>query len=259
MLQQLENFVMPENTAQSALRIASKQETGACWSCGSMRAAHYCQSCGKVQPAAPVDYFSFFGLPRKLNLDVPALERDFYALSRKLHPDLHAQNSEAEQRKWSVEKSSQLNDAYRTLKDPVARTEYLLRLEGVDLDEQSTLATEAARASGKTKKQVVPPDMLEEVFELNLQIEELRRNQKMDAQDPDLIEQLREHNQSLQQRLAAVDQELRTGWTAWDGLVDSGRDAADSGKPVINQLVDVLNRRSYIRNLVRDVNEALEG
>jgi molecular chaperone HscB len=257
MLQQFENFVMPENAAQSALPIASK-DTSACWSCGSMRAAHYCQSCGKVQPAAPVDYFSFFGLPRKLNLDVPALERDFYALSRKLHPDLHAQ-SEAEQRKWSVEKSSQLNDAYRTLKDPVARTEYLLRIEGVDFDEQSTLATEAARASGKTKKQVVPPDMLEEVFELNLQIEELRRNQKMDAQDPDLIEQLREHNESLQQRLAAVDQELRTGWTAWDGLVDSGRHAADTGKPVIDQLVDVLNRRSYIRNLVRDVNEALEG
>jgi molecular chaperone HscB len=259
MLQQLENFVMPENAAQSAWPIASKQETGACWSCGSMRAAHYCQSCGKVQPAAPVDYFSFFGLPRKLNLDVPALERDFYAFSRKLHPDLHAQSGDAEQRKWSVEKSSQLNDAYRTLKDPVARTEYLLRLQGVDLDEQSTLATEAARASGKTKKQVVPPDMLEEVFELNLQIEELRRNQKMDAQDPDLIEQLREHNQSLQQRLAAVDQELRSGWTAWDALVDSGRDAADTGKPVIHQLVDVLNRRSYIRNLVRDVNEALEG
>jgi molecular chaperone HscB len=259
MLQQLESFVMPENASQSALPIASKQQTGACWSCGSMRAAHYCQSCGKVQPAAPVDYFSFFGLPRKLNLDVPALERDFYALSRKLHPDLHVQSSEAEQRKWSVEKSSQLNDAYRTLKDPVARTEYLLRLEGVDLDEQSTLATEAARASGTTKKQVVPPDMLEEVFELNLQIEELRRNQKMDASDPDLIEQLREHNQSLQQRLAAVDQELRTGWTAWDGLVDNGRDAGDPGKPVISQLVDVLNRRSYIRNLVRDVNEALEG
>jgi molecular chaperone HscB len=259
MLQQLENFVMPENAAQSAWPIASKQETGACWSCGSMRAAHYCQSCGKVQPAAPVDYFSFFGLPRKLNLDVPALERDFYAFSRKLHPDLHAQSGDAEQRKWSVEKSSQLNDAYRTLKDPVARTEYLLRLQGVDLDEQSTLATEAARASGKTKKQVVPPDMLEEVFELNLQIEELRRNQKMDAQDPDLIEQLREHNQSLQQRLAAVDQELRSGWTAWDAVVDSGRDAGDTGKPVIHQLVDVLNRRSYIRNLVRDVNEALEG
>ena len=98
---------MPENIAQSALSIASNQETGACWSCGSMRAAHYCQSCGKVQPAKPVDYFSFFGLPRKLNLDVTALERDFYALSRKLHPDLYAQSNEAEQRQWSLEKSSQ--------------------------------------------------------------------------------------------------------------------------------------------------------
>jgi molecular chaperone HscB len=248
---------MPENNAQSALSIASNQETGACWSCGSMRAAHYCQSCGKVQPAKPVDYFSFFGLPRKLNLDVMALERDFYALSRKLHPDLYAQSSEAEQRQWSLEKSSQLNDAYRILKDPIARTEYLLRLQGVNLDEQSTQATEAARTSGKTKKQVVPPDMLEEVFELNMQIEELRMNQKVGAQDPDLIEQLGNHKKSMQEKLKAVDRELRTGWTAWDAVVDSGSDTA--AKPAIQQLVDVLNRRSYLRNLVRDVNEALES
>jgi molecular chaperone HscB len=243
---------MPENIAQSALSIASNQETGACWSCGSMHAVHYCQSCGKVQPAKPVDYFSFFGLPRKLNLDVMALVRDFYALSRKLHPDLYAQSNEAEQRQWSLEKSSQL-------KDPVARTEYLLKLQGVDFDEQSTQATEAARASGKTKQQVVPPDMLEEVFELNMQIEELRMNQKVGAQDPDLIEELGEHKKSLQQRLAAVDQELRSGWTAWDALVDSGNEASETSKTAIKQLVDVLNRRSYIRNLVRDVNEALES
>jgi molecular chaperone HscB len=258
-LRPCESFAMPENTAQSALPIVSNRETAACWSCGSMRAAHYCQSCGKVQPATPVDYFSFFGLTRKLNLDVAALERDFYALSRKLHPDLFAQSSEAEQRQWSLEKSSQLNDAYRTLKDPIARTEYLLHLEGINLDEQSTRATEIARSSGQTKKQVVPPDMLEDVFELNMQIEELRMNQKMGAQDPELVEQLGEHKKSLQQKLTAVDQELRTGWTAWDALVDSGSEASEAAKAAINQLVDALNRRSYIRNLVRDVNEALES
>ena len=224
-----------------------------------MRAAHYCQSCGKVQPAAPVDYFAFFGVPRKLNLDVPALERDFYALSRKLHPDLFAQSSEAEQRQWSLEKSSQLNDAYRTLKDPVARTEYLLRLQGVDLDEQSTQATEAARASGQTKKQIVPPDMLEEVFELNMQLEELRSNKKMGEQNPDLIEQLEEQRKALQQKLAAIDAELRSGWSCWDALVDTGKESSEAGKPVIGSLADVLNRRSYLRNLVRDVNEALES
>jgi molecular chaperone HscB len=250
---------MPENVAQSALSIVSNQETGSCWSCGSMRAAHYCQSCGKVQPATPVDYFSFFGLSRKLHLDVAALERDFYALSRKLHPDLYAQSNEAEQQQWSLEKSSQLNDAYRTLKDPITRTEYLLRLEGVLLDEQSTQATEAARTTGQAKKQVVPPDMLEEVFELNMQIEELRMNQKAGEQDPDLIKQLGEHKKSLQQRLASVDSELREGWSAWDDAIDRGADATEAGKQAILQLVDVLNRRSYIRNLVRDVNEALES
>ena len=110
--------------------------TTTCWSCGDMRAAHFCSSCGKVQPPAPVDYFTFFGLPRKLNLDTAALEREFYALSRKLHPDLYARSSSDEQ-SWSLEKTSQLNDAYRTLRDPIARTQYLLQLEGVQLEEQS--------------------------------------------------------------------------------------------------------------------------
>jgi hypothetical protein len=64
----------------------ASEETQSCWSCGTMRAVHFCQSCGKVQPPAPVDYFAFFGLPRKLNLDVTALDKDFYELSRKLHP-----------------------------------------------------------------------------------------------------------------------------------------------------------------------------
>ena len=81
-------------TTKSALTaIGAKplpQDTHSCWSCGSMRAAHFCESCGKVQPPVPVDYFSFFALPRKLDLNVSALEKDFYDLSRKLHPDLNA-------------------------------------------------------------------------------------------------------------------------------------------------------------------------
>ena len=134
-----------------------------CWSCGTMRAQHFCSSCGKVQPAAPVDYFMFFGFPRKLELDTAALEREFYALSRRLHPDSFVQ-SPTQEREWSLEQSSMQNDAYRTLKDPIKRTQYLLRLEGVELEEQSKQATEKARATGELKKQVVPPDLLEEVF-----------------------------------------------------------------------------------------------
>ena len=153
------------------------EATATCWSCGTMRAVHFCSACGKVQPPVPVDYFTFFALPRKLNLDTALLEREFYELSRKLHPDLCARADKREQ-EWSLEQSSLLNDAYRTLKDPIKRTEYLLRLEGVELEEQSKTATEKARTTGEIKKQVVPPDLLEEVFELNMQLEELRAQKK---------------------------------------------------------------------------------
>jgi molecular chaperone HscB len=230
--------------------------TSSCWSCGTMRAEHFCSACGKVQPPVPVDYFTFFGLPRKLNLDVVLLEKEFYQLSRKLHPDLYSGADQREQL-WSLEQSSQLNDAYRTLKDPIKRTEYVLRLEGVELEEQSKSATEQARATGAVKKQVVPPDLLEEVFDLNMQLEELRMQKKMGEDDPALIEEVGRQKLELEEKHEALLDELRGHWTAWDQAVD-GRTESDRLR-IRDKMVDVLNRRSYLRNLVRDVNEVLES
>ncbi len=240
---------------------ALPQDTHSCWSCGSMRAAHFCESCGKVQPPVPVDYFSFFGLPLKLNLDVAALEKDFYVLSRKLHPDLNAQAGSQEQ-EWALEQSSLLNDAYRTLKDPIKRTNYLLHLEGVELEEQSKSATEQARATGEMKKQIVPPDLLEEVFELNMQLEELRMNKKMGDDDPALIAEIGKQKLTLEAKYEALLQELQTYWKEWDSLIDRNHGSkapAEERAKITGKMVDVLNRRNYIRNLVRDVNEALEN
>lgn len=196
----------------------------------------------------------FFELPRKLNVDVDQLERDFYELSRKLHPDLYAQKSPQEQ-EWSLEQSSLLNDAYRTLKDPIKRTEYLLRLEGVELEEQSKSATEKARTTGEAKQQVVPPDLLEEVFELNLQLEELRMSKKSGEDDPALVKALEGHKAELEKKFAALAHELKGYWDEWDKAVDSGSE--DAQHRTRDKMVDLLNRRSYIRNLVRDVNETL--
>lgn len=233
-----------------------------CWSCAAMRAAHFCQACGRVQPPVPVDYFAFFGLPYKLNLDPKQLEREFYSLSRHLHPDTKASSSDREQ-EWSLQKSSQLNDAYRTLKDPIARTEYLLRLEGVHLEEQSKAATEEARRTGQVKKQSVPPDLLEQVFELNMQLEEMRMNKKMGEGDPGLESQLRDTKQQLQEKHDALRQELQAAWNDWDALVEradeGGTVPEDDRQGVRNRMVDVLNRRNYLRNLLRDVDEVLEG
>jgi molecular chaperone HscB len=232
------------------------EETHSCWSCGSMRAAHFCESCGKVQPPVPVDYFTFFGLPPKLNVDVAALQKSFYELSRKLHPDLNARAGTQEQ-EWSMEQSSLLNDAYRTLKDSIQRTAYLLHLEGVELEEQSKSATEQARATGEVKKQIVPPDLLEEVFELNMQLEELRMNKNMGEDDPALIAEIGKQKQSLEAKHEALLQELQTYWKNWDSLIDRSP-ALDERAQIRDKMVDVLNRRNYIRNLVRDVNAALE-
>jgi molecular chaperone HscB len=235
------------------------QGTHSCWSCGSKCATHFCESCGKIQPPVPVDYFSFFGLPPKLDLKVAALEKDFYELSRRLHPDLNAQAGSQEQ-EWALEQSSLLNDAYRTLKDPIKRTAYLLHLEGVDLEEQSKSATEQARATGEVKKQIVPPDLLEEVFELNLQLEELRMNKKLGDDDPSLIAEIGKQRLALEAKHEALVEELQTSWKSWDALIDRGHDetAVAEQAQVRDKMVDVLNRRNYIRNLVRDVNEALE-
>ncbi len=226
-----------------------------CWSCGDMRAAHFCNNCGSVQPPIPTDYFSFFGLPRKLNVDLARLEREFYSLSRKLHPDRYAQAQSKEQQ-WSLEKTSQLNDAYRTLKDPIARTEYLLRTEGMNFGEQSKSATEEARSSGKQKQQAIPPDMLEEVFELNMQLEEARMNKKMGEEDENLSKELEQTRAQLQKRYNGLDEELKSYWDGWDRLVEGGGNE-ETRKTITLKMVDLLNRRTYVRNLVRDVNDVL--
>lgn len=244
-----------EKSKSSSSLIVPGDTISACWSCGEMRAAHFCSACGKVQPPVPVDYFTFFGFPRKLNIDTAQLEREFYELSRKLHPDIYAQ-AESREQQWSLEQSSLLNDAYRTLKDPIKRTEYLLRLEGVELDEQSKSATEKARATGEVKKQVVPPDLLEEVFELNMELEELRGQKKLGEDDPALIEEIGRHKLELEEQYDALLQALKGYWNEWDKLVDSGTE--EDRRKVRDKMLDLLNRRNYIRNLVRDVNEVLE-
>jgi molecular chaperone HscB len=252
---------VPQSDA-ATLIINGTPVTHACWSCGDMRAAHFCQECGRVQPPAPVDYFSFFGLPLKLNLDTGQLERDFYALSRKLHPDINAQSNLREQ-EWSLEKTSQLNDAYRTLKDPVLRTQYLLGLQGVQMEEQSKAATEEARKSGTLKKQVVPPDLLEEVFELNMQLEELRMQKKMGEDDPDLERELGKTGRHLEEKQAAMLGDLQTEWKRWDALIDRAASSESvveaDRKAALDAMVAVLNRRSYIRNLLREIDEVLES
>jgi len=201
------------------------------------------------QFAAPpaTDYFSVFALPRKLTIDTALLEKQFYKLSRKLHPDLHAQAS-AEQQAKILAQSSQLNDAYRTLKNPVARVEYLLELLGVRIDENNAAKNSAAPR--------VPADLLEEVFELNMQLEEMRANKKMGEDDAQLRADLTRAQTQFTGQLAQVDEDLKQISTAWDAALDHNDKVAQDA--IAKKLTALLDRRGYLRNLVRDVNKALE-
>src|SRR3984957_15611696 len=201
-----------------------------------------------------MNYFEFFTLPRKLTLDVVALEKQFYAMSRKLLPDRFASKPVTEQ-EAALAESSLLNDAYRTLKDPIARTQYLLTLEGVELEEQSKAATDAARASGEQKKQIVPPELLEEVFELNMQLQEMRAAKQMGEDEPELRGDLMTAKDAFDAKMVETQAQLEVLWSAWDAGVDADDEAAKTRAK--EAMVTLLNKRSYLRNLVRDVNEAL--
>jgi molecular chaperone HscB len=199
-------------------------------------------------------YFTLFQLPQHLKLDAGALEKQFYALSRRLHPDRFAAKPPSEQ-EAALAASSNLNDAYRTLKDPILRTQYLLKLEGVELEEQSKAATDAARATGEQKKQVVPPELLEEVFELNMQLQEMRASNQMGEEEPELRRDLMTAKDAFDAKMVETQSELEGLWSVWDAGVDAGDEAAKARSK--DGMVALLNKRSYLRNLVRDVNEAL--
>jgi molecular chaperone HscB len=217
----------------------------ACWSCS---VAHnestlFCPHCSKIQPPPGGDYFSVFGLEQRLNLDLAALEHEFHRLSRKVHPDRFARSGDNE-RQWSLADTALLNDAYRTLKDPLRRTEYLLKLEGAEIGEEH---------SGRDKKDPsrAPADLLEEVFDLNMQLEEMRMAREMGESDPDLQASLEQAKTKFDGLLVDVDEEMRQQWNAWDA-----GDAA-TRKNAQKTMVALLDRRRYLSNLVRDVTETL--
>jgi len=213
-----------------------------CWSCRERTVGtHFCSSCGKVlQVPEHSDYFLMFEMPRKLWIDMSGLEQKFLQLSFKLHPDNFV-NASAQEREVSLKRSSELNDAYRTLRDPVARVEYLLAIEG-------------ARKEGENKQQA-PPELLEEVFALNESLDELREARTSGGDTASLKQRLASAEANFEGKLKEVDQHLQAAAQEWDKAVNT--DDAAERQTVKAKLNELLNRRSYIRNLVINVQKEL--
>jgi molecular chaperone HscB len=214
-----------------------------CWNCHERTlGTHFCSSCGKLlELPKGVDYFALFEMPRKLWIEMGGLEKKFLQLSWKLHPDNFVNATERE-RELSLEQSSQLNDAYRLLRDPVARVEYLLELEGT-------------RKEGEHKQQA-PPELLEEVFELNESLDELREVKVSGGDLGTLRARLESAEKNFQEKLGEVDAQLQAAAREWDAAIDANAGEANR-KTIMARLNELLNRRSYIRNLVTNVQKEL--
>ena len=176
-----------------------------------------------------MNYFEVFGLSKRLNLDLKALEKTFHELSRKYHPDYFT-TAPADERGRALQMTATLNDAYRTLRHPARRVEHLLEIEGFKPDGSK-----------------VPQSFLMEVFEINEQLEEV----KSGAATPPQIDALK---REIEERGRIFDSQLQTAAEAWDAMCDSGATEAQR-KQHLSKLIEILSESSYIRNLQRELEE----
>jgi molecular chaperone HscB len=185
-----------------------------------------------------IDYFTVFELPRKLQIDTEELQRRFYELSRRVHPDFFQTATPAEQT-WSLERSAIINRAYRTLRDLVSRVEYLIQLEE---------GRETKEGASGIKREP-PTDLLEEMLE----IQEALQEAKTGGLDDPARERLRDVRARLLERRKSEEAALLDLAREWDALVDGD----GNRKGLLNRMKQRLATRAYLGTVISDLSDAL--
>ena len=205
---------------------------------------HFCPQCTKILSVGRHgDYYAFLGVPRKLNLDASDLEQRFRMLSRQFHPD-YFYNAPPAERRASLERSSYLNDAYRTLRDPLQRIDYLLQL---------VLPRPADRPDGTKDRDAVPPALLEEFFALNEELDEIRELRASGAPADGWKARLERARAPIEAKSRAHDIELRELSARWDRMVDAHAPDSES-----RQVLEALRQRTLERNYISNLLEGIE-
>jgi molecular chaperone HscB len=189
------------------------------------------------------DYFTFLGLPRRLKVDMSLLEQRFRELSRQYHPD-YFYNASQKERLESLERSSHLNDAYRTLRNPAARIEYLLRIEGLPLTSPS--AGPEHRGGAPT----VPASLLQEVFSLNEELDEVRELRESGADPAVLRDRLEAARKPIEQKRDQHERQLDELSARWDAQQD---------RETLGALRERMLERNYINNLLSTIEKELNA
>lgn len=213
-----------------------------CWHCQSeVSGEYFCDRCVKVQPVSKeLDYFTCFGFPRRLSIDQQKLETKFYELSRAFHPDFYQNKSDAEQT-ISLGNSAMLNTAYRTLRDPIQRAEYLLDLEA---------------GAVKDIRTTPPADLFEEILELQDTLDEFRASDRTSQAASALRTKLQSDRATLEQRQRDMETQLQQLFSRWDTLQDRGEateQARTERDRILKEMRDILSNRTYVNNIVNDL------
>ena len=233
---------MNDHTHSTDARRELQMARSMCWHCQSEMAGEYfCDRCVKVQPVSKdLDYFTCFGLPRRLAIDTQVLEAKFYELSRAFHPDFYQNKSDAEQ-SISLGNSAMLNTAYRTLRDPIQRAEYLLDLEA---------------GSVKDIRTTPPADLFEEILELQDTLDEFSASNRASDAASALREKLHADRTTLEQRQRDMEAQIQQLFGQWDALQDRG-EATEQARAERNRILkdmrDILSNRTYVKNIVNDL------
>ena len=227
-----------QNTGRRELQMARSM----CWHCQSeVSGEYFCERCVKVQPVSKeADYFTCLGFPRRLTIDPQKLEAKFYELSRAFHPDFYQNKSETEQA-ISLSNAATLNTAYRTLRDPIQRAEYLLAIEAGAVKEIRTTP---------------PADLFEEILELQETLEEYRASDQSSQTGQHLRSQLQSEQHTLEERKQEMETQLQQLFVEWDALQDRGEatsDARTQRDRLLKGMREILSNRTYVRNIVNDL------
>jgi molecular chaperone HscB len=220
-----------------------------CRSCGAGAPVdeHFCPQCSRILALGRHgDYFTFFGLPRKLTIAPDELERRFRELSRKFHPD-YFYNASPTERLASLERSSYLNDAYRALRSPATRIEHLLAIEGLP-------PTKTEGESGAAK---VPPALLEEVFELNEELDEIREQRESGADPAALASRISAAREPIDRKREEHERQIEGLSTKWDSVAETGTPA--ERRATLEALRETLLERNYINNLLATIEREGSG
>lgn len=217
-----------------------------CRSCGGGAPVdvHFCPQCTKILTLGRHgDFFAFLSLPRKLGVDPAVLDDRFRTLSRKFHPD-YFYNATPAERRASLERSSYLNDAYRTLKQPVTRIAYLLDLEGL-----------STAGPAEASKQV-PASLLEEVFALNEEIEDVRAAKAAGVPEAQWQPRLERARRPIEAKRDEHETQLQALAAEWDAVVDAGGPAT-ARRRILEALRERMLERQYITNLLAGIDREL--